>query len=45
MEKNINGKFLTPEQREQFKTVAKEFIKIKADAYQKQYEHLAKRYE
>lgn len=45
MEKNINGKFLTPEQREQFKTVAKEFIKIKADAYQKQYDHLAKRYE
>ena len=45
MEKNINGKFLTPEQREQFKTVAKEFIKIKADAYQKQYDRLAKRYD
>ena len=44
MEKSFDGKFLTPDQRQQFKTVAKEFIKIKADAYQKQYDNLAKRY-
>jgi hypothetical protein len=44
MEKSFDGKFLTPDQRKQFKTVAKEFIKIKADAYQKQYDNLAKRY-
>lgn len=45
LEKNINWQFLTDEQREQFKTVAKEFIKIKADAYQKQYDRLSKKYE
>ena len=44
LEKNINWQFLTPQQREQFKTVAKEFIKIKADAYQKQYNRLSNKY-
>lgn len=45
LEKATNWEFLTDKQREQFKTVAKEFIKIKADSYQKQYDNLAKKYQ
>lgn len=45
LEKNIDWKFLTPKQREDFKKIAREFVRIKADAYQQQYDFLTKRYE
>lgn len=45
LEKNIDWKFLTPQQRKDFKKIAEEFIKIKAKAYQRQYDVLSKKYE
>ena len=45
IEKNIDWKFLTPNQREDFKKIAREFVRIKAEAYQQQYDFLKKRYE
>ena len=45
LEKNINWQFLTAEQREDFKQIAKEFIKVKAQNYQTKYDDLLKRYE
>jgi hypothetical protein len=45
LEKNVNGKFLTKQQREDFKKIAKEFIKTKANNYQIQYNDLVKKYE
>jgi hypothetical protein len=36
---------LSKKQIEQFKEVAKEFIRIQADSYQQQYDFLKKRYE
>lgn len=45
IEKNIDWKFLTPKQREDFKKIAREFVRIKAEAYQQQYDFLKKRYE
>lgn len=44
LEKSYDGKFLTPQQREDFKKIAREFIRIKAKNYQAQYDHLANRY-
>jgi len=45
IEKNIDWKFLTPKQREDFKKIAREFVRIKAEAYQQQYDFLTRRYE
>lgn len=44
LEKSMDWKFLTPKQREDFKKIAKEFIRVKAQNYQTQYNHLANRY-
>jgi len=44
LEKNANGKFLTQKQREDFKEIAKQFIKTKASNYQVKYNDLLKRY-
>lgn len=44
LERSYDWKFLTPQQREDFKKIAVEFIKIKAQNYQTQYNHLANRY-
>lgn len=44
LEKSYDWKFLTPQQREDFKKIAVEFIRIKAQNYQTQYNHLANRY-
>jgi hypothetical protein len=45
LEKNINGEFLTNKQREDFKKIAKEFIKVKANNYNTKYNDLLKRYD
>lgn len=45
LENHINWEKLTNKQREQFKEVAREFIRIQADSYQQQYDFLKKRYE
>ena len=45
LEKNVNGKFLTEQQREDFKKIAKEFIKVKANNYNVKYNDLLKRYD
>ena len=45
LEKNINGQFLTKQQREDFKKIAKEFIKVKANNYNVKYNDLLKRYD
>ena len=45
LEKHVNWETLTAKQREDFKKVAKEFIKIKAEAYQNQYDFLTRRYQ
>ena len=45
IEKSYDWKFLTPQQRQDFKKIAKEFIRVKANNYQVQYNDLAKRYE
>lgn len=45
LENHINWERLSKKQREQFKEVAKEFIRIQADSYQQQYDFLKKRYE
>ena len=45
LENHINWEKLTNKQREQFKEVAREFIRIQADAYQQQYDFMKKRYE
>ena len=45
LEKSVDWKFLTPQQREDFKKIAKEFIKIKANNYQVKYNDLLKRYD
>lgn len=45
LEKNANWKFLTSQQREDFKKIAKEFIKTKASNYQIKYNDLLKRYD
>jgi hypothetical protein len=45
IEKSVDWKFLTAQQRKDFQAIAKEFIRIKAKNYQTQYDHLAKRYE
>ncbi len=45
LENHINWEKLTNKQREQFKEVAREFIRIQADAYQQQYDFMKKRWE
>ena len=45
LEKSYDWKFLTPQQREDYKKIAKEFIKIKSNAYQMKYNDLLKRYD
>lgn len=45
LEKNVDWRFLTQKQREDFKKIAREFIKIKANNYQVKYNDLLKRYE
>ena len=45
LEKNINWEFLTPQQREDFKKIAKQFIKVKAQNYQIKYDELLNRYD
>jgi len=45
LERSVDWKFLTPKQREDFKKIAREFVRIKAEAYQQQYDFLTKRYE
>ena len=45
LERSVDWKFLTPKQREDFKQIAKEFIKVKAQNYQTKYDDLIKRYE
>lgn len=44
LERSYDWKFLTPQQRTDFKEIAKEFIKIKAKNYQTKYNDLLKRY-
>ncbi|MBO7696185.1 MAG: hypothetical protein J6T10_26415 [Methanobrevibacter sp.] len=44
IEKKATGEFLTPQQREDFKKIAREFIKVKANNYQTQYNDLMKQY-
>lgn len=45
LERSVDWKFLTPKQREDFKKIAREFVRIKAEAYQQQYDFLTRRYE
>lgn len=45
LERSYDWKFLTPQQRTDFKEIAKEFIKIKAKNYQTKYNDLLKRYD
>jgi hypothetical protein len=45
LEKNVNWQFLTPQQREDFKKIAKQFIKVKASNYQIKYDELLNRYD
>jgi len=45
LENHINWERLSKEQRQQFKEVAREFIRIQADAYQQQYDFMKKRWE
>ena len=45
LEKSVDWKFLTTQQREDFKKIAKEFIKVKANNYQTKYNDLLKRYD
>lgn len=44
LERSVDWKFLTPTQREDFKKIAKEFIKTKAQNYNIKYNDLAKDY-
>lgn len=44
LEKSYDWKFLTPQQREDFKKIAKEFIKVKANNYQTKYDELLRQY-
>ena len=44
LENHINWEKLSKKQRQQFKEVAKEFIRIQADSYQQQYDFLERRY-
>lgn len=44
VEKSMDGKFLTPQQRKDFKKIAIEFIKTKANNYQLKYNELKKMY-
>jgi len=45
LERSYDWKFLTPQQRTDFKEIAKEFIRIKAKNYQTKYNDLLKRYD
>ena len=45
LEKSMDGKFLTEQQREDFKKIAVEFIKTKAKNYNIKYDELKRRYE
>ena len=45
LERSYDWKFLTQQQREDFKKIAKEFIKVKAGNYQTKYNDLLKRYD
>ena len=44
LERAHNWKFLTPEQREQFKRVARDFIDVQAQSYKDEYNYLVKMY-
>lgn len=45
LEKSADWKFLTPQQRKDFQEIAKEFIKVKVNAYNDEYNYLNKMFE
>lgn len=45
LERSVDWKFLTSQQREDFQNIAKEFIKVKVNAYNDEYEYIKKMFE